>query len=277
MRAAITSGRRVAVAGGEIEFDVTEGARDSAAAVILLHGWALDRRMWAPQLSALSPDRLVIALDRRGFGFSSAPPDLARETDDVVAVLDSVGKERAVVVGMSQAGMVATEFALRHPRRVAGLVFQGVRLGSVAAVAEPDIPVTDYAALARAGRLGDMKALWRGHPLMRLADGAALAIVDRMLDDYSGADLMRGRTLAKAPDDAAFATIRAPALFLTGELEPPLRRRVADHLSSVVPGAERAEIARAGHLCNLCAPDAYNAALLRFLDPIDAGATTRIF
>lgn len=270
MRAARTGVRRIAVAGGEIEFEVSGAAQRLTAPIVLLHGWALDRRMWAPQVHALSTDRTVIALDRRGYGWSSAPPYLAGEAEDVLAVLDCAGIEKAVIVGMSQAGRVAADLALRHPSRIAGLVLQGARLGSVAAAAAPDIPVADYAALVREGRIDAVKAQWRDHPLMKLVDPRHQPIVDRMLEVYSGADLMIDRPPASDPGDEALAAVRAPALVLTGEFDSALRRQVADHLAATIPDAERAEIGRAGHLCNLCAAATYNATLQRFLDRVSA-------
>jgi len=68
----------------------------------------------------------VIALTRRGYGESSKPAggyDTRRLSDDVIAVLDSLGVERAILVGHSVAGDELTDVASRAPHRVAGLVY----------------------------------------------------------------------------------------------------------------------------------------------------------
>lgn len=267
---------RTSVDGGDIAFESVGPVASGRSVIVLLHGWALDRRMWGPQLAALSGARRIIAIDRRGFGASTAPCDLSQESGDIAAVLDAAGVEAAIIVGMSQAARVAADFALRRADRCAGIVLQGARLGSIAAASPPDIPITDYVALARGGRLDAMKALWRGHPLMRLADARHQPLVDQMLDGYAGADLRADRAPLADLDDATLAAIDAPALILTGEADTPLRRRIADQLATLLPHAERAEFEGAGHLCNLCAAEAYNRAIARFAERAELKVRARI-
>ena len=262
--------------GGEIEFDIAGRGADERIPVVLLHGWTLDRRMWASQVEALSGRRVVIAIDRRGSGASRSVPDLSRESDDVAAVLDAVGLRAAAVVGMSQGGLVAADFALRHPARIAALVLQGARLGSVAAAAQADIPVSEYADLARSGRLEQMKTLWREHVLMRVYDASQQPAVDAMLEAYSAEDLVRRDSAAIEISDADLASLQVPALIAVGEFDSKLRRRVAQHLAKILPDARLVEFARAGHLCNMCASDAYNSKLEAFLDGVDQGLRARI-
>jgi pimeloyl-ACP methyl ester carboxylesterase len=101
------------------EVDVSGGvlAVESAGAgpaLVLLHGWALDRRVWAPQKPLADRFRLI-ALDRRGFGDSTAPPDLAAEVGDLLALREAIGLGPLILVGMSQGARTALQFALRHP------------------------------------------------------------------------------------------------------------------------------------------------------------------
>lgn len=255
----------IAVAGGEIAC-AHMGRASAAPALLLLHGWTLDHRMWAPQMRAFAGERLALALDRRGFGASSAPADLSREAEDIAAVLDHFSVARAVIVGMSQAGRVALDFTLRYPERAAALVLQGAPLAGV--MPGPDesetIPIVEYAALARAARLDEMKRRWLAHPLMRTHSPAATRAARAMLDAYEGRDL----AAISYPRDAEahdLARIKAPALIITGALDPPWRRRASDALARALPEATRAEIAEAGHLCNLDRPEAYNAALAALL------------
>jgi pimeloyl-ACP methyl ester carboxylesterase len=232
---------------------------------VLLHGWALDRRAWAPQRPLADHFRLI-AIDRRGFGRSTAPPDLAAEIGDLERLCDRLGLERAILVGMSQGGRIALHFALAHPERVAGLVLQGAPLDGF----QPDargadiIPLGAYRALARKGRLDEMKALWRAHPIMRDA-GPAL---DPLLADYEGRDLIAPE-VAMPPIAGALGGIGAPALALTGEDDLPWRQLVADSIAYALPGGVRARVP-GGHLCNLSHSGPYNGLVASFAAGIAA-------
>ncbi|MBI1252239.1 MAG: alpha/beta fold hydrolase [Alphaproteobacteria bacterium] len=257
----------LAVDGGALRV-VRAGA--AGPALVLLHGWTLDWRMWRPQIAAFSASHRVIALDRRGFGASSAPPDLAREAYDLIRVLDWACVERAIIIGMSQAGRVALDFALKSPGRVCGLVLHGAPLSGVTPGPGPEemIPIVEYAMLAREGRLDAMKQLWAAHPLMRSFSTDAAQVAEAIVRDYEGRDLGAASYLRDAePQD--LAQITQPALVLTGALDTPWRRRAADALTVRLPNAERIDIAGGGHLCNLDQPEAYNAALRAFMAKIE--------
>jgi 3-oxoadipate enol-lactonase len=97
-------------------------ASDSTLApLVLLHGGAVDHRMWTPQLTGLR-DRRTIAPDARGHGGSSDAESPYSLADDVVALLDALEIERAVLAGVSMGGGTAVDVALEHPDRVAALV-----------------------------------------------------------------------------------------------------------------------------------------------------------
>jgi 3-oxoadipate enol-lactonase len=93
--------------------------------LVLIHGLAGDHSAWAPQLPRLSARYRTIAFDNRGAGQSTqrdepvSTEDLARDT---LGLMDSLGLERAHVVGRSMGGAVAQQMALLEPDRVASLV-----------------------------------------------------------------------------------------------------------------------------------------------------------
>jgi len=100
-------------------------------ALVLLNGWSASGLAWPRSwVRELERRFRVIRIDNRGSGYSRfAPtpftmPDLA---DDVADVLDEAEVERAAVVGMSMGGMIAQEFAVRHGRRLDGLVLTATR------------------------------------------------------------------------------------------------------------------------------------------------------
>lgn len=259
----------IPVAGGAVRIEVA----GEGLPLVLLHGWSLDRGVWQAQLHALAARFQVIAVDRRGFGGSTAPPGLAQEDGDLLAILDRLGLARAVIVGMSQGGRVALHFAMAHPDRVIGIMLHGAPLDGFlpAPRGEDCIPIASYAALVRGGRIDRMKALWRTHPLMRVEDPTARRIVDRLLAAYQARDLTAPAAPPLAPLAGELDAIYAPALVLTGEQDTPWRRLVGDALAYGLPNARRATIG-GGHLCNLTDAGAYNAALAGFVDRIRRAA-----
>jgi pimeloyl-ACP methyl ester carboxylesterase len=97
------------------------------AAVVLLHGFTADRRMWNPVAEVLERKHRVLVPDLRGHGESDSPADresysLAGYAEDVAALLDAAGLERAHIAGSSFGGMIALEFAVTWPERLETLV-----------------------------------------------------------------------------------------------------------------------------------------------------------
>jgi pimeloyl-ACP methyl ester carboxylesterase len=95
--------------------------------VILIHGLGGDRHVWDAHVARLRPTRRVVTLDLHGFGQSKAGPDAPFTVDsmvaDVVAVMDALHLERAILVGFSFGGPVAAGVAGAKPERIAGVVF----------------------------------------------------------------------------------------------------------------------------------------------------------
>lgn len=225
--------------------------------MLLLHGWALDRTAWAPQRVIADRFRLVLP-DRRGFGRSTAPPDVAAEPADLLAICDRLAIERAVLVGMSQGGRVALEFALVHPDRVAGLILQGTPLNDFlpARRGEDHVPIDSYRELVREGRIAEMKKDWGGHALLRGVDSA------RLLAGYDGRDLLAPAGPA-TPLAGSLGEIEAPALVVTGSSETPWLDLVGDALAYGLANARRARVP-GGHLCNISHPGPYNEMVAAF-------------
>jgi alpha/beta hydrolase fold len=103
------------------------GDRGNGLPLVLIHGFPLCRKMWRPQAEAL--DRAgcrVITPDLRGFGesgLSSGTVSMDDYADDIVALMDHLGIDKAVVGGMSMGGYVLLNLLERYPERVAASVF----------------------------------------------------------------------------------------------------------------------------------------------------------
>lgn len=234
--------------------------------VVLLHGWTLDRRMWTMQARSLAHRFTLIAIDRRGFGQSSAPPCRAREEADIDAVADALHIDRFALVGMSQAGATAIRYAADKGDRVRALVLQGVSLAGIPdlASASDRIPLSDYVHLVRTGQLAQMKQHWAGHRLMAGLSNEAIAIGAAMLADYDGRDLLADPAGPSA-QLGDVATLAMPVLAVTGDADTLWRRDVTAAIGRTAPMGQTRFIAGGGHLCNLSHPAAFNAALASFL------------
>src|SRR4029079_4431136 len=90
---------------GDLSFNVQDEGNEVAPAVVLLHGFPDSHALWRHQVPALvEPGYRVVAPDLRGFGESSKPSEIDRYgvldlVGDVLGILDSVGVQRAHVVG----------------------------------------------------------------------------------------------------------------------------------------------------------------------------------
>lgn len=231
--------------------------------LILLHGWTLDHRMWAPQVAALAGEHLLVMPDRRGCGRSTAPPDLAREADDVIAIADALGFDRFALLGLSRGAVVALDAARRYPARLTGLVVSGAPLPALVA-REEVIDLERFRALAAAGDLAALRAEWSRHPLMATRSAEAAALMAAILADYDGRDLLVPATIPDAPR-VVLAALSMPVLAMTGEHDTPWRRACARALAAVAPCARHVEVPGAGHLANADNPAAFNAAVATFL------------
>ncbi|MBU1276564.1 MAG: alpha/beta fold hydrolase, partial [Proteobacteria bacterium] len=100
--------------------------------LVLIHGWICNQNFWREQISALSKNHRVIALDMIGHGKSDAPQvayTQERLARSVLAVMDQAKVKDAVLMGHSMGMDVARRVALEHPARVRALVSMDGALG----------------------------------------------------------------------------------------------------------------------------------------------------
>lgn len=254
----------VAVHGGHLPICMAGAPDAGRTPLILLHGWTLDHRMWAPQAAGqLASEHFLVMPDRRGCGRATAPPDLAREAEDVIAIADFLGFERFALLGLSRGAVVALDVARRYASRLTALVVSGAPLPALVARDEV-IDLDHYRSLAAAGDLAQFRAEWSQHPLMQTHSPEAAALAAAMLADYDGRDLIAPSEAPGLPREAA-AMLPMPVLSLTGAHDTPWRRACARALADVAPRARHAEIPHAGHLANADNPAAFDAAVIAFL------------
>lgn len=258
----------VVINGIDIAFDDQGG---DGAPVVLLHGFPLCRRMWRPQVDALTAvGYRVITLDLRGFGESgvAAPGGMDPYADDVVGLLDHLGIERAAVGGMSMGGYVLFNLLERHRRRIASALFIVTR---AAADDEPArMKRSDFASEVARGNASVVADAFEGILFVPSTpeDRPELVAEVRAWMSATPPDGLIAGLLAMRdrPDyTAKLGRFDLPSLVIGAEQDravPPEHARV---LAEGLPQSELCLLSGAGHMVNLEQPEVFNESVLPFL------------
>ncbi|MEU0370827.1 alpha/beta hydrolase [Streptomyces sp. NPDC006283] len=239
--------------------------------VVLLHSTVCDRRMWDAHWQALvETGHRVLRCDFRGFGDTPAKTGPYDDADDVLELLDTLGVERATLIGASYGGEIALEIAARSPQRVGGLLLlcpgrPGHRPGpQLLAFGEREDELFEAGDIEGAVELN--VSTWLGPE----ADETALGAVRRMQRHAFEVQLAAERAAEAAAGDAAGADgeaeaqssprtvdlsrIEAPCLVVSGAHDLEDFRQIAAALPAELPGARHLELPWAGHLPGLERP-----------------------
>jgi pimeloyl-ACP methyl ester carboxylesterase len=244
-------------------------------ALLFLHGFTLDHRMWRRQKAALAKAFRVVTYDARGFGRSALPStDAYRHCDDAAALCDHLGLERVIAIGHSIGAHQMLEFALCRPDRVAG--WASICLSGLAGIPFTDDLTTLFGALrqtARAEGIEAAKTLWGqcGWFAPAREDPVLSGELDQMLADYSGWHWMHDNPAKglEPPAGERLAELRVPALIVTGGRDLPYNQSVREAVIARVAGAKVVDLAQASHMANMDAADAVNDAIAAFARDVD--------
>jgi rifampin ADP-ribosylating transferase len=251
---------------------VEQGDR-SGVPVVLLHAVAESWRSWSRLLPHLPRDVHAIALTQRGHGDADKPASgyrLHEAAADVVAFLDALGIDRAVVAGTSSGGLVAQQVAVDHPRRVLGLLL----VGSPRSLRGARVPawVSDVAALA-----DPVSPEFARESVDSFAVGRALPrqFVEQMVEDGTQAPaevwraVMQGLLEADPPTETG--VIAVPTVVLWGDQDGVLPREEQDRLVAAIPGARLTVYAGTGHLVLWEEPERVAADLVDLVRGVTTG------
>jgi 3-oxoadipate enol-lactonase len=223
--------------------------------------------MWDLQVPALAERYRVVTYDVRGHGDSPAPPGpytLDDLVDDVEALLDDVGAERAHLVGVSLGGMTALRMAVRDPQRVHRMVLLCTSASTDAG------PFRERAAAVRAGGTAPLASAVVGRWVTPAFGAAHPEVVQRLEAMVAGADdagyAACCEVVAGIELRADLPRITAPTLVVSGaddQALPPEHQRV---IAEGIPGAELLTLSPAAHIPAVEQPLQVSGALLGHFD-----------
>jgi pimeloyl-ACP methyl ester carboxylesterase len=283
------AGRFVEVAGGRLH--LLELGPADAPAVVLLHGASGNLADMRVALGDRLASRYrVILVDRPGHGWSdrpggSADATPARQAALIHQALERIGVTRAILVGYSWSGALATAYALGYPEAVTGLVL-------LAPVTHPwPGGVGWYNPILTARIVGPLFASTFALPLGKLLIGsgveavfapqqppadyrerAAVELVLRPAELIANAeDLndLKAFITAQAPN---YGAIRMPAVVITGDADTTVSPRIhAEAVAAVLPRGKLIVLPGMGHMLHHAAADTVNDAI----DEIARGERSR--
>lgn len=253
-------------------------------AILLIPGADGIHQTWRYQVPALARRYRVLSADLRSSVPHGASFDLLCR--DLLELLDARGVERAVVVGQSLGGAIALRLAVRNPERVRALVaanslarisYRHVGLNRTLLVPFA-MATTRYlpTPLARAfARFWSRAAVW----VYDDSPGAE-RVIDYVL--YTGPRTVPPRAsgarvkLLKGEDlRPNLPRIEAPALIVKGPRDAYVPVAWSREIAGLVPGGAYVEVPGTGHCSHISMPDAFNAALLEWLEAVDGQPSTR--
>jgi len=264
--ASLREGVRVVRANG---IDVCCDIRGNGPWLVMSHSLACDHTMWDEQMPALQDKYRVLRYDTRGHGRSSAPAgpySLDLLADDLKALLEAIGVERAHFIGLSMGGMIGQTLAVREPRG-----FRTLTLCDTTS-AYPSGTATVWDERIRAARAHGMSALvdstlkrWFTEDFRR----ARPDVVQRFSRLISGTPVEGyvgcSHALVRINLTARLKSLAVPALVVVGEHDPGTPVAMARDIHQNLPGSRLEVIPGAAHISNVEQPEAFNRLLVDFL------------
>ena len=235
----------LAVDGGNLYYEV-EGAGE---ALVLIHGWLGNLRMWDFQAQALAGSYRVVRCDMRGFGRSTTEHVEFAYWADVAALLDHLGVDRAHIVGHSLGGTIALDLALARPACVATLTSVA---GGISGY-RPDLDLEEDNVPR-----SDLDRLWDEKKWVELAELETQIWVD----GWGQPTTRLGRTLRNSIKGDVLSTYQAEN---EEGLPQPLEPRAAAHLVASVSESRSVEVAGVAHMIQLEAPERVSEELRDFI------------
>ncbi len=239
--------------------------------LVFIHAFPLSRRMWEPQVEALSQQYRVITIDLRGHGESDAVLwnfTLEDYAKDVYELLRQLNVQQATFIGLSMGGYTLFAFFRLVPNVVKALVLADTRAQAdnedgkagrqamaqvalnegPAAIADTMIP-----KLLAPSTVENRKDIVEQVRSMILANQSSGIIVDLM-------------AMAARPDSTALLSqIFCPTLIIVGEDDVATPPSESHYMADRIPHAQLVTIPNAGHLSNFEQPEVFNQALWKFL------------
>jgi 3-oxoadipate enol-lactonase len=254
-----------------VTLNYTERGLPQGSPIVFIHGFPFNHSMWEPQMKALPNHFRAITYDVRGHGESDVGDgqySIEFFVDDLIALMNHLVIDRAVLCGLSMGGYIALRAIERRPERICGLILcdtrseadsdegkvkrsatiQSVKTKGVAPFAEEFVKLVCAAETfdTNPPLIALVKGMIEANPPLGIC-GTALALAART-------DTTKG-----------LASIKVPTLIIVGEHDKLTPPDAAQAMQNKIAGSELQIIPHAAHLSNLENSVEFNKRLVGFL------------
>ena len=235
-------------------------------ALVLIHAFPLSGAMWGHEVRALRDAAdPIVAPSLPGFGGTAVPrgdASMDDYADSVVAAMDAAKVERAAIAGLSMGGYVAFALWRRHRDRIERLFLADTR-----AEADTEEARDKRLRLAALIREHGIEALLKTPPPWLRKGSPHWDPLLKMIRGQTPDGVAQGSiAMANRPDSRPdLPTIDVPTTVVVGEVDEITPLEMSQSMVDLIPGAKLSIIPGAGHISNLEAPTAFEAALRAWL------------
>ena len=241
--------------------------------LILIHGGALDKRMWDDQFDEFAKHFRVIRYDARRHGSTTSEPDTFSHHEDLNRLMDKLNIPKAVILGLSMGGYIAIDFAIAHPEKVIALMPVSSGLTGY--------EFKDKEILENQKKINEAQSIdvaveyiqksWTYGPY-RSAEKIDPAVRNKSKMMYSEniANMKPGirEERLNPPAIGRLQEIKAPTLAIVGDLDMPGIIEIADMIVKNVNSAKKITIKDAAHLVNMEKPKEFNDIVINFISSL---------
>jgi len=235
-------------------------------ALVLIHAFPLSGAMWEHERRSLRDAAApIIAPSLPGFGGTAVPrgdASMDDYADSVIAAMDAAKIERAAVAGISMGGYVAFAMWRRYRERIERLFLADTR-----AEADTNEARDKRLRLAELIREHGIETLLKAPPQWLRKGSPHWDPLLKMIRGQAPEGIAQGSiAMAHRPDSRPdLPTIDVPTAVVVGEEDSITPLEMSQTMSDAIPGSTLSVIPGAGHIANIEAPTAFEAALRAWL------------
>ena len=259
------------VDGGRLYYE-TSG---DGPALVLIHAGFLDSRMWDPQISLFSKSHKVIRYDVRGFGKSDIARTKYSDYKDLHGILDHLEVKRVSIVGVSNGGRIASDFAVEYPSMVNHLVLVSPGMSGYKSSdqeeekmwEEFDAKMKPQEDAVREGRAADAVEMDVATWASAQTPANRERITQIAMDNFH-VQVENPWKHQVPPEPRTWhrlSQIRTPTLLIIGDRDVAPQIVMAGNIHSHISGSKKMLIQGADHIVNMSKPHEFNRTVLEFL------------